>query len=187
MIGIDEVGRGAWAGPLLVVAARQIGTLPLGLADSKILSKQSREDFMPAITQNCDIGEGWVEPIEIDSLGLSASMKLGVERALKQIQAMSNESIIMDGKVNYCDPVFTKVQCVIKADKSIPVVSAASIYAKVTRDRLLIKQDAHYPNHGFGKHVGYGTKAHLEALQTAGITPLHRLSYKPIKAFYDNI
>ncbi len=183
MIGIDEVGRGAWAGPLLVVAARQVSDLPVGLADSKRLTKRARAELVPDIQTACEIGEGWVEPSEIDTLGLTAAMRLGVLRALKAINATEAESIILDGHINYCDPLFTAVRCVIKADALHPIVSAASIYGKVTRDALMAAQDDHYPDHGFSSHVGYGTKTHRDALQAHGVTSLHRLSYKPLQAY----
>lgn len=183
VIGIDEVGRGCWAGPLLVVAARQTGELPLGLADSKALTKLRRQALIRDITNNCELGEGWVEPHEIDQLGLTAAMRLAVERALAGLRAHHDEAIIMDGHINYCADNFTNVQCVIKADALHPIVSAASIFAKVARDNYMTLAALDYPDYGFEKHVGYGTKAHIEALQRQGICKLHRLSYKPIKQY----
>src|SRR4051812_6898730 len=102
MIGIDEVGRGCWAGPLLVVAARVSSTLPQGLKDSKKLNKKQRENLFSYIHLSCDLGEGWVSAPEIDTLGLTGAMKLGVARALTAIQAENSEEIIMDGLINYC-------------------------------------------------------------------------------------
>src|SRR4051812_8361674 len=134
VIGIDEVGRGCWAGPLLVVAARAKRALPEGLADSKLLSKQQREALLEAIVETCDLGEGWVQPEEIDRFGLAGAMKIGVSRALVALGAAFHEDIIMDGTVNYCPEDFAAVQTVAKADQSHPIVSAASIYAKVQRD-----------------------------------------------------
>ncbi len=183
MIGIDEVGRGCWAGPLLVVAARSKQKLPNGLADSKVLSKQKRELLFELIVAACDLGEGWVEPTEIDHLGLTEAMRLGVARALTNLDATAHEEIIMDGQINYCPERFLKVQAIIKADSLHPIVSAASIYAKVKRDRLMTGLAEQYPNYGFEKHVGYGTAAHIAALKQLGVSKLHRLSYKPIKAF----
>lgn len=183
MIGIDEVGRGAWAGPLLVVAARQKSALPDGLEDSKVLSKKTRSGLIQDIQVSCDIGHGWVHPAEIDELGLTAAMNLAVSRALTELKATRDEEIIMDGNINYCEPQFLNVSCVVKADADYPIVSAASIYAKVTRDNLMTEAGQEYPNHGFDKHVGYGTKLHIAALQQYGLTNLHRLSYKPVKAF----
>lgn len=180
MIGIDEVGRGCWAGPLLVVAARQVSALPLGLKDSKLLSKKQRENLFAEIIQTCELGEGWVYPTEIDELGLSGAMKLGVARALAAIHVTNDEEIIMDGNINYCDATFTNVQTVIKADNLYPIVSAASIYAKVLRDNEMAEQARLYAGYGFELHVGYGTKSHREALQKLGVCDLHRKSYKPV-------
>lgn len=182
MIGIDEVGRGAWAGPLLVVAARQVGDLSPELRDSKLLSVKQRQALMEGILLGCELGEGWVLSEEIDRLGLSGAMKLGVSRALQSLKASSDEEIIMDGQINYCDPDFTNVLCVIKADQQYPLVSAASIYAKVKRDTAMSLHAVEYPSYGFEKHVGYGTLQHRQALQQYGISPIHRRSYKPLQS-----
>lgn len=183
MIGIDEVGRGAWAGPLLVVAARQNSELPNGLADSKKLTKKVRTNLIEDIKTSCDIGHGWVQPAEIDELGLTAAMNLAVSRALAELKATGHEEIIMDGNINYCAPDFTNVTCVIKADAEHPIVSAASIYAKVTRDDLMVELSTEFPNYGFESHVGYGTSTHKQALEKFGVTKIHRLSYKPVRTF----
>jgi ribonuclease HII len=183
MIGIDEVGRGCWAGPLLVVVARQLATLPVGLKDSKLLSKKQREKLFYDIQIACDIGEGWVTSAEIDQNGLANAMRLGVERALKALGAKHDEQIIMDGKINYCAEEYANVQCVVDADALHPIVSAASIYAKVKRDQYMAEAAKTYKHYGFEKHVGYGTKAHIEALKQFGICEMHRLSYKPVQAY----
>lgn len=182
MIGIDEVGRGCWAGPLLVVAARFIAKPPVGLADSKVLSKPKREQLLPLIKNTCDIGEGWVTAAEIDKHGLTAAMRLGVARALRAINANYNEEIIMDGTINYCSEQFTQVRCVAKADALYPVVSAASIYAKVTRDTVMATLEPQYAKYEFAKHVGYGTKLHQQLLRLHGPSDIHRLSFAPVKA-----
>lgn len=183
VVGIDEVGRGSWAGPLLVVAARPTGALPLGLADSKLLTRKQREALFYNLTSSFQFGEGWVEPNEIDQLGLTEAMKLGVKRALVALDVKPADEIIMDGHINFCPDEFSKVRCVIKADSLHPVVSAASIYAKVSRDSKMTKLAKQFPGYGFEKHVGYGTKAHSQAIKKQGICQLHRLSYKPVKVF----
>lgn len=182
-IGIDEVGRGCWAGPLLVVAARQNSELPLTVADSKLLSKKRRQLLFYDIELACDLGQGWVSPAEIDSLGLTRAMYLGVERALNDINAQNHESVIMDGNINYCPPQFINSSAVIRADALHPVVSAASIYAKVLRDAYMTQQATLFPNYNFHKHVGYGTAAHIAALKTFGVCDIHRRSYKPIMEY----
>jgi ribonuclease HII len=182
LIGIDEVGRGCWAGPLLVVAARAKRTLPDGLADSKLLSKQQREALLEAIVETCDLGEGWVQPEEIDRFGLAGAMKIGVSRALLALGAAFHEDIVMDGTVNYCPDDYIAVKTVAKADQLHPIVSAASIYAKVQRDAHMARAAIFYPFYGFEKHVGYGTALHQAALKVHGVSKIHRKSFKPIQA-----
>lgn len=183
MIGIDEVGRGAWAGPLLVVVAREVSPLPAGLKDSKVLSKIQRQKIYQALSGTCEFGEGWVAPAEIDRLGLTQSMRLATKRALDSLSAKSDEKIIFDGNINYCDDNFYKASAVIDADVLFPIVSAASIYAKVTRDTYMASLPIRYSPYEFGKHVGYGTALHAEALKLHGLCDLHRRSFAPIKAY----
>jgi len=182
MVGIDEVGRGCWAGPLLVVAAREKDKLPDGLKDSKLLSKTQREKLLNKLSNSCEFGEGWVSATEIDELGLAGAMRLGVEKALTELEARGDEEIILDGNANYLPRHFTNAKCLIDADATVPLVSAASIYAKVRRDAYMSRLKDSYPLYGFEEHVGYGTKGHREAIQQNGIIEgLHRLSFKPIQ------
>lgn len=182
MIGIDEVGRGCWAGPLLVVAARPRQKLPNSLADSKVLSKSRRLALFGRICASCQLAEGWVAPQEIDRLGLTAATRLAVRRALLQLAPSNDEPIVLDGNINYCPSRFSKVQVVIGADASVPLVSAASIYAKVRRDQYMTEAAKQFPNYAFERHVGYGTAQHRRALQTYGVSQIHRLSYRPVRA-----
>src|SRR5690349_3763707 len=101
IVGVDEVGRGCLAGPLLVVAARQQTELPDGVKDSKILSGTQREEILNMLSICCDFGEGWVKAAEIDRLGLANALRLGVRRALASLKVSAKEEIIMDGSVNY--------------------------------------------------------------------------------------
>jgi len=110
-------------------------------------------------------------------------MKLGVARALKSIDAKYDEQIIMDGLINYCEGNFTNVQLEAKADDRYPVVSAASIYAKVARDNFMTSLGAGYIKYDFDKHVGYGTKLHMEKMKTYGVSDIHHLSFEPVKKF----
>lgn len=181
VIGIDEVGRGCWAGPLLVVAARQVKDLPDSVKDSKKLSKYVRSQLYQQIVETCELGEGWVMPAEIDNLGLTESMRLAVARALDNLDAKYDEKIIIDGNINYCSDKYVKASPVIDADDLFPIVSAASIYAKVTRDRYMSELPARYEIYEFNRHVGYGTKLHLEKLLEYGVSDLHRKSFKPIR------
>jgi len=182
MIGVDEVGRGCWAGPLLVVAARAKNRLPDGLKDSKVMTKLQREKILNKLSISCEFGEGWVGAAEIDSEGLADALRLGVARALAALMAKTDEEIIMDGKVNYVPAHFSNVECLIDADALIPLVSAAGIYAKVRRDEHMSRLKELHPDYGFEKHVGYGTAAHKLAIIEHGILQdIHRMSFKPIQ------
>ncbi len=181
MVGVDEVGRGCLAGPLLVVAARQKGKAPEGLTDSKLLTRIQREAIYHLLATNYQFGEGWVRSSEIDERGLSGAMRLGIKRALKQLGATYEEEIIMDGPVNYFSSGYKKVKCLIDADLSVPVVSAASIYAKVRRDRFMIDLSRRHPKYGFESHVGYATPQHLKALSKFGsLKRVHRQFFEPV-------
>jgi ribonuclease HII len=181
MVGVDEVGRGCLAGPLLVIAARSIGDLPTELKDSKLLSRKQREQILNKINICCRFGEGWVSAIEIDKYGLSKALRLGTMRALNNLEVETNETIILDGKVNYLPKRFKRGQTLVDADSLIPIVSAASVYAKVIRDRFMIDLAVKYPNYKFEHHVGYGTKAHMLALKSHGaLKYIHRQSFMPI-------
>jgi len=183
ILGIDEVGRGPWAGPL-VVGAVVLGDVKIeGLTDSKKLSKKKLLEFDKIIRENTtDIGIGWVSNEEIDELGLSESLRLATIRAVEQIKTPYHE-IIIDGTVNFLRGTRKEqyVTTIKKADLLISSVSAASIVAKVARDNYMIEQGQKYPEYGFEDHVGYGTARHAEALKLYGVTPLHRVSFAPIK------
>jgi ribonuclease HII len=188
MVGIDEVGRGCWAGPLLVVAARATAELPDGLKDSKLLTRIQREEILNKLSISCGFGEGWVKASEIDNLGLAGALRLGVKRALVDLRVEINEEIIMDGKINYLPKKFINGRAIIDADNLVPIVSAASIYAKVTRDHFMAGLAKKYPLYSFEKHVGYGTKEHQAALSSYGVIKrVHRASYAPILRLVDGI
>ena len=175
--GIDEVGRGCWAGPL--VAGAVLLRAPLaGLADSKQLSRRRREALDVLIRAQAAYGLGWVAASEIDALGMTASVRLAFSRALAALGDAYQE-LVIDGNINYF-PDNARARAVVRADASVPAVSAASIIAKVARDRYMAEMSQQYPAYGFAQHVGYGTKQHLQALTTHGICPLHRRSFRPI-------
>lgn len=188
IVGVDEVGRGCWAGPLLVVAARPTAVLPPGLKDSKLLSKAQREQILNLLSICCEFGEGWVSPAEIDKVGLAQALKLGVKRALNKLRAEISDEIIMDGKINYLPKKYTNGRALVGADNLVPVVSAASIHAKVTRDKFMTKLARSYPGYNFDRHVGYGTKSHISALEVYGaIKTIHRFSYAPISKYMETV
>jgi ribonuclease HII len=179
-VGIDEVGRGCWAGPL-VAGAVILDTPITGLKDSKKLTKTQREALALEINvQATAIGLGWVKPSELDQIGLSAAVGLAMQRAIAQITVPFDE-IIIDGNINYFveDP---RAKAIIKADDSIDSVSAASIVAKVARDNYMTQIAREYPEYSFEKHVGYGTSLHLQLLKLYGVSDLHRRSFRPIQA-----
>ena len=182
MIGIDEVGRGAWAGPLLVVAARlkPHHHLPEDLTDSKLLTKKQKEQFYQQLLITCEFGEGWVDVGEIDDIGLAGALKLGASRAVANLENSEGEEIIIDGSINFLDKKHEKVRAVVKADISVPIVSAASVYAKVLRDNYMTRLHFENPQYKFNEHVGYGTQKHIEALKKYGVSRYHRKSFKPI-------
>lgn len=183
IVGVDEVGRGCWAGPLLVVAARAYEELPGELRDSKQLSKDQRELILQKLVNCCDFGEGWVTAAEIDRLGLVNCLRLGVARALTALKVTAEEEIVMDGSVNYVPKKYSNASCLVKGDSLLPIVSAASVYAKVNRDKYMARLAARYPGYNFAEHVGYGTKAHMLALKKLGaLKYVHRQSYQPIAA-----
>ncbi len=189
ILGIDEVGRGPWAGPL--VAGAVVLSEPVeGLADSKKLSKKRREQLDVIIRENAWVGLGWVSAAEIDELGMTKAVRLAMLRAVKNLHAAGGtyEEIIIDGSINYFQNVeglqTELVSAVVKADGTVPAVSAASIIAKVARDNYMTRLGLQYPEYGFEKHVGYGTAAHAGALQTYGITAEHRLSFAPIRKIH---
>ena len=189
ILGIDEVGRGPWAGPLVVGAVVLGGATIDGLTDSKKLSKKRREILDIEIREKAlGFGLGWVTANEIDEIGLSAALKLATKKAVEQITVPYHE-IIIDGTVNFLAE--TKkgqyVTTMKKADLLIPSVSAASIIAKVARDNFMALQDDIYSGYNFKKHVGYGTANHIVAIDKLGITPIHRLSFAPLKKYNPSI
>lgn len=183
ILGIDEVGRGPWAGPLVVGAVVLPENYTLdGLTDSKKLTAKRRTELDTQIREVAlGWGLGWVHADEIDAVGLSAALRLATVRAVEAVNAPYHE-IILDGTINFLKET-SKGQYVTtmpKADLLIPAVSAASIIAKVARDSYMEEQGKLYPEYGFESHVGYGTAKHSQALSQHGVTVLHRKSFAPI-------
>jgi ribonuclease HII len=181
IVGIDEVGRGAWAGPLVVGAVLLGGASIIGLTDSKKLTKKQRERLDIEIRQTATaIGIGWVSARQLDRIGLSEALKLASRRALSHIHHEYQE-IIIDGTIRLIDD--PRVTLMKKADLLVPSVSAASIVAKVARDNYMKHIDAVFPGYKFTRHVGYGTALHRQAIADLGVTHLHRTSFMPLQPY----
>jgi len=192
ILGIDEVGRGPWAGPLVIGACilpkDSAGNYPdwvAPLTDSKKLSEKKREAYAEIILAKAEAtGLGWVSSTEIDQLGLSESLRLATRRAVEEIrkQKAPFTEIIIDGTQNFLTGTSLErhVTTLKKADLLIKEVSAASIIAKVARDHYMKTLADKHPDYGFDKHVGYGTKLHKEMLAKFGPCPEHRMSFSPV-------
>ena len=192
ILGIDEVGRGPWAGPLVVGAVILGGAEIDGLDDSKKLTKKRRQALDVLIRQQAAAWAlGWVSAQELDAIGMSEALRLATRRAVEQIQAQCRQQnlafseIIIDGKVNFlCGTALERyVTAMAKADGLVPSVSAASIVAKVARDQFMAEQAAVYPGYGFASNAGYGVAKHRVAIERLGVTPLHRLSFAPLAKY----
>ena len=177
--GVDEVGRGPLAGP--VVAAAVILNEPIkGLKDSKLLS-QKRREFLAEIIQTQALCYAIAEcsSDEIDELNIHGATMLAMQRAVNQLRYVP-ERVLIDGL--HAPKLTMFCETFIQGDQRIASISAASIIAKVHRDNIMITMDAIYPEYGFSKHKGYPTLAHRRALMTYGACPIHRQSFAPVKA-----
>jgi ribonuclease HII len=184
LAGVDEVGRGPLAGP--VVAAAVIldpGFPSAGLADSKCLSEKRREQLAGEIRAHAlawALGRAEVE--EIDRINILQASLLAMRRAVQALDPQPDYALI-DG--NRCPQLGCPAEAVIKGDARIAAISAASIIAKVARDQEMREMEACYPGYGLAGHKGYPSKAHLEALQRLGVTPIHRRSFGPVRRLLD--
>ncbi len=178
--GIDEAGRGPLAGE--VVAAAVILppelTLPAALNDSKQVSKKNREWLFDWVCKHAMIGIGSASATEIDSINILRATHLAMQRAFDALPIAAHIALI-DG--NSAPHLPCTTHTLIGGDGISASIAAASILAKVTRDRRMEMLDAQYPHYGFARHQGYGTKAHLDALRTYGACPAHRRSFAPVK------
>ena len=190
ILGIDEVGRGPLAGPLVVGAVILPEEKPdwvLELRDSKNLSAKKREKLNEIILGGAlATGLGWVFVEELDKIGISEALRVATKRAVMSVQELHVpfSQIMIDGKVNFLKGTALEkyVSTMPKADDLIKEVSAASIIAKVARDQYMTKLAEKFPEYGFEKHVGYGTAKHIEAINKYGITSEHRKSFEPIRS-----
>ncbi len=183
--GVDEAGRGPLAGPVFAAAVVFEDLPPIeGLADSKVLSKERREALSRQIqTQAVCWALGRAEVGEIDSLNILQASLLAMKRAVNALQYPPG-LVMVDG--NKAPGLNRPVCTVVHGDAIVPVISAASILAKVARDAHMKTLEARFPGYGFARHKGYPTKAHLEAIRRLGVCPAHRRSFRPVKYLMEN-
>jgi len=179
IVGVDEAGRGPLVGSVVAGAVILPNDFNLPeLTDSKKLSEKKRETLYQLITDQCRWAVGESTPQEIDEINILQATMLAMRRAVENLNTKYDQ-VLVDG--NRC-PKVDNCKAIIKGDLTEPVISAASIIAKVTRDRQMIDLDMQYPEYGFAKHKGYGTKVHLEALAEFGaIKHQHRYSFAPLR------
>lgn len=194
-IGVDEVGRGPWAGPVCAAAVvlGERGSAIAGLTDSKRLTARRREALAAAIeAEALAVTRGWATVAEIDTLGIWPATALAMTRAVSALwhaldaspehkAQVAHYPIAVDG--NRLPQWSYRAEAVVRGDATVAAIAAASIVAKVARDRLMVALDVHYPGYGFAQHKGYGTAQHREALRRLGVTPEHRRSFQPVAAF----
>ena len=177
--GVDEAGRGPLAGPVVAAAVMLDDLKPIkGLADSKTLTALRREKLFDEIRAKalcCSIAEASVE--EIDQLNILQATLLAMRRAVEGLR-LRPKMVLVDGK--HLPVLDMLAQAIIKGDATVPAISAASILAKVHRDRWCAELDQQYPQYGFARHKGYGTAEHLAALAAHGACPQHRKTFRPV-------
>lgn len=178
--GVDEAGRGPLAGPVVAGAVILDPDNPvIGLRDSKRLTAARREALYDEIRDKAlawAVGRAEVE--EIDRINILQASLRAMQRAVAALQPAA-EYVLVDG--DRCPELPCPAQAIVKGDSRVAAISAASIMAKVTRDREMIELDARYPGYGLAQHKGYPSKAHMEALQQLGVLPVHRRSYAPVR------
>lgn len=174
--GIDEAGRGPLAGPVCAAAVILPPDCDIpGLNDSKKLSEKKREALFPVIQEKAlAFGVGWATAEEIDRVNILQATFLAMARAVEALPAPADYALV-DG--NRMPPLPLPGETIVKGDATSASIAAASILAKVSRDRLLRRLDEEHPEYGFAKHKGYGTKAHYEAIRKYGLLPEHRRSF----------
>jgi ribonuclease HII len=179
MAGVDEAGRGPLAGPVMAAAVILDDRNPIqGLADSKVLTARRREQLFDEIRAKalcCSIAQASAE--EIDQINILQATLLAMRRAVEGLR-LKPALVLIDG--NRLPVLTMRAEAIVKGDSKVQAISAASILAKVTRDRWCAELDAQYPQYGFASHKGYGTAEHLLALQTHGACPEHRRTFAPV-------
>jgi len=184
--GIDEAGRGPLAGPVVAAAVILDRKRPIrGIADSKVLPPELREELALRIERRAIAwGLGWADPCEVDAINILQATLLAMRRAVLGLRC-APAHVIVDG--DRCPSlaglgVDCTIEAVVAGDSSVTCVGAASIVAKVARDRFMCELDSRYPGYGFAGHKGYGTPEHLDALRRLGPSPVHRRSFAPVQS-----
>lgn len=179
ILGVDEVGRGCLAGPVVAAAVLLGNEVIEGLADSKALSEAKRAQMSERIIEECiayAFGESTVE--EIDKINILEATLIAMQRAVSGIVIVADE-VLVDG--DRCPDLPYPARAIVKGDASVPEIMAASIIAKHHRDQQMIELDKKHPEYGFAQHKGYGTPEHIEALKKHGPCPAHRTSFAPVR------
>jgi ribonuclease HII len=184
MCGIDEAGRGPLAGKVYAAAVILDTSKPiLGLADSKTLSPEKRENLYLEITAKAlAYSIAYADVHEIDNINILQATLLAMQRAFNGLAVIPN-LVLIDGTHKPQLDENIEMETIIKGDSIVAEISAASILAKVARDREMIELDKVYPEYGFAKHKGYGTKEHIEALKKYGALSIHRRSFNPVSQY----
>jgi ribonuclease HII len=177
--GVDEAGRGPLAGPVVAAAVILGFEVPAGLGDSKQKTERQRNRLYDAILSTaCAVGVGTAHVCEIERHNILQATLTAMRRAVENL-AMRPDRIVVDGK--HCPNVTCRATAMVGGDALISSISAASIVAKVRRDRIMIELDGLYPEYGFARHKGYPTAAHLEALERFGASAVHRRTFAPVR------
>ena len=184
--GVDEAGRGPLAGPVVAAAVILDPAQPIaGLADSKTLSEAQRESLAELIrTRSRAWALGRAEACEIDEINILQATLLAMHRAVDGLLRKPRR-VLVDG--NRCPVLAVPAQAVVKGDSKVAAISAASILAKVARDREMRELDARYPGYGFARHKGYPTREHLTGLRQLGASPVHRRSFGPVRKIIETV
>ena len=189
VIGVDEVGKGSWAGPVMAAAALIDYQIPIDkrLDDSKKLSSKKRNEILKTLIKNNTFGLGEVSNLEIDQIGILKAtfkaMEIALVNLMNKICNPLETIILIDGNImpDFKRNFSSEIKLVKKGDTISPSIAAASIYAKCSRDDLMIEMDTKFSGYGFSRNMGYGTNEHRKKLLLSGPTQLHRMTFKPMK------
>lgn len=185
LCGVDEAGRGPWAGPVVTAAViLDYANVPDGLDDSKKLTEARREELFEQIVRSAHVAVASSSPASIDRLNIRSATLSAMVRAVHHLD-LTPQYVLVDGR-DVPSGLKQAGQALIKGDGRCLCVAAASIVAKVTRDRMMVSLEEHFPGYGFAQHKGYGVPRHQAALQALGPSPHHRMSFRPVRLAAEN-